>query len=110
MLPTTRPSSSATIYVKDDGGIADLLLAPTIIAIGATIAIVGGGWLLVLHLASPNRGAEDIRILPVVVAEPELGDVQRQVIGADLVERANDAALNQRPEPSIVLEWMAPIT
>jgi hypothetical protein len=54
---------------------------------------------VVLHgLASPDRLAEDVRVLAVVVAELKLGDVQRQVLGADLVERADDAALEDRPE------------
>ena len=37
--------------------------------------------------------AEDVRVVPVVVAELELGDIQRQVFGADFVERTNYAAL-----------------
>src|SRR5579872_4399307 len=42
--------------------------------------------------------AEDIRVVPVVVAELELCDVERQVFGAHLVERAHDAALDERPK------------
>jgi hypothetical protein len=42
--------------------------------------------------------SEDIRIQPVVVAELELGNVERQIFTADLVIGADHAALNQRPE------------
>jgi len=44
------------------------------------------------------RLAEDVRVLSVVVAELKLRDVQRQVLGADLVEGADHAALEDRPE------------
>src|SRR4051794_14999626 len=44
------------------------------------------------------RLPEDIGVVPVVVAELKFRDVQRQILGADLVERADDPALNQRPE------------
>jgi hypothetical protein len=45
-----------------------------------------------------NRLAEDVRIIPVVVAELKLRDVERQVLGADLVKRADHVALEDRPE------------
>ena len=48
--------------------------------------------------ASPNRLAEDVVILPVVVSELEFRNVERQVFSAHLVERAHDAALDERPE------------
>jgi hypothetical protein len=48
--------------------------------------------------ASFNRLAEDVLVQPVVVAELELGDVQREILLADLVERADDAALDEGPE------------
>jgi hypothetical protein len=41
--------------------------------------------------------AEDVRILPVVISELKLRDVQRHVLGADL-ECANNTALHQRPK------------
>jgi hypothetical protein len=44
------------------------------------------------------RGTEDVLVIPVVVPELELRDVERQVFPADLVVRADHAALEQRPE------------
>lgn len=49
-------------------------------------------------LASLNRHSEDIRIETVVVAELKFSDVQRHVLLADLVEGADNAALDDRPE------------
>jgi hypothetical protein len=40
--------------------------------------------------ASCYRRTEDVGVLPVVVAPLELGDVERQILAADVVERAND--------------------
>jgi hypothetical protein len=39
-------------------------------------------------LGVPNCRSENVIVEPVVVAELELGDVQRQILGADLVEGA----------------------
>ncbi len=50
----------------------------------------------VLH--RPQSGAENVRIAPVVIPELEFRDVQREILGADLVERADHAALQDRPE------------
>ena len=44
------------------------------------------------------RLAEDVGILAIVVAELELGEIQRQILLADVVVRADDSALEQRPE------------
>jgi hypothetical protein len=49
-------------------------------------------------LTSANGSAEDIRVFPVIVAELELCDVQRQILFADFVETTHDAALEDRPE------------
>ena len=49
-------------------------------------------------LASLDGCSEDVRIKAVVVAELEFRDVQRHVLLADLVERADNAALEDRPE------------
>lgn len=49
-------------------------------------------------LTSSNRLTKDVLVLPVVVPELELGDVERQIFGADLVERADDAAFKDAPE------------
>jgi hypothetical protein len=42
--------------------------------------------------------AEDVDVLPVIVPELEFGDIQGHIFPADLVERADDAALEDRPE------------
>jgi hypothetical protein len=49
-------------------------------------------------LTSADRLAEDIFVVPIVVSELELRNIQREVFGADLVERAHHAALKYRPE------------
>src|ERR1700730_13683192 len=41
---------------------------------------------------------EDIRVVPVVIAPFEFGDIQRQIFAADLVEAAHDPAFQQRPK------------
>src|SRR5438552_15027611 len=48
--------------------------------------------------ASPDRLAEDVRVIAVVVAELEFRDVERHVLGADLVEGADNAALEDAAE------------
>src|ERR1700674_488238 len=48
--------------------------------------------------ASCYRDSEDIGIVPVVIPELDLRNVQRQVLGADLMERANHAALKDAPK------------
>jgi hypothetical protein len=48
--------------------------------------------------ASPDRLAEDVLVFPIVVPELELGDIERHVLGADLVECADNTALEDRPE------------
>lgn len=53
---------------------------------------------MVVLLASTNRCAENIPIEPIVVSELKLSDVQRHIFCADLMERANNATLEDRPE------------
>ena len=48
--------------------------------------------------ARAHSCSEDVRIVPVVIPELKLGDIERQVLGADLVEGADHAALNEAPE------------
>lgn len=48
--------------------------------------------------ASCYRRSEDIFVVAVVVPELELSNVQRQIFGADLVERPDDATFKDRPE------------
>src|SRR5258708_39199022 len=47
---------------------------------------------------SGNRRSENIGVLTVVVAELELGNIERKVLFADLVEATHDTTLDQRPE------------
>lgn len=49
--------------------------------------------------ASCYRLAEDVGFLPVVETELELREVQREILLADVVEPADDAMFEQRPEP-----------
>lgn len=42
--------------------------------------------------------SKHVGVEAVIIPELKLGDVERQILGADFVERAHDAALNQRPE------------
>jgi hypothetical protein len=51
-----------------------------------------------LVLTSFNRRSEDIRVHAVIISELEFGDIERHVFGAHLVERADYAALEDRPE------------
>ena len=52
----------------------------------------------VRNSASAYRRSENVVIHPIVVAELELRDVERQIFRADFVECADDPALHQRPE------------
>ena len=60
--------------------------------------------------AACYRRTKNIRVVAVVIAELELSNVQRQVLGAHLVERADNAAFEDAPKPSIVLVCTAPTT
>jgi hypothetical protein len=42
--------------------------------------------------------SENVRVIPIVIAELELGDIQRHIFSAHFVERADHAALEDRPE------------
>jgi hypothetical protein len=48
--------------------------------------------------AACYRRLKHIRVETVVISELKLSNVQRQIFGADLVEAANDAALEDAPE------------
>ena len=54
--------------------------------------------LMSFALASADRRSEDVRILAVVVAELKLGDIERHVLRAHLVEGPDHTALEDRPE------------
>ena len=49
--------------------------------------------------ASLNRRSENIWAMPVIISELELGNIERKVLFVDLVECADAARLDQRPEP-----------
>ena len=49
-------------------------------------------------LAPLNRLSEDIRVLPVIITELELGNIERHIFAAHFVERPDYAALEDRPE------------
>src|SRR4051794_16657931 len=51
-----------------------------------------------MTLASPDRLAEDVFVVPVIVAELKFGDVEGQIFSAYFVERADDPALEDAPE------------
>ena len=57
--------------------------------------------------ASPDRLREDVVVLAVVVSELKLRNVEREVLLAHLVERADHAALHQRPEAFNGLSYYA---
>src|ERR1700683_869343 len=48
--------------------------------------------------AACYRLPEDVGVMPIVVAELELRDVERHIFLADLMECTDNAALNQRPK------------
>jgi len=119
MSETASPSRH-NIFISAVCGFAFLLLALTLIVIGFEASDYfedcGFGWLWWLPLVvfvvlsiwpiahgidllrAANRRSEDVGIFSVVVAELEFGDVQRQILVADLVETSHDPALNQRPK------------
>jgi hypothetical protein len=61
-------------------------------ALGIIFVIVG------TYLTTLDRRSEDIRVLSIVVAELELGDIERHIFAAHFVECADHATLENRPE------------
>jgi hypothetical protein len=49
--------------------------------------------------ASLDRRSENVRVLPVIIAELEFCNIKRHIFSAHFVERADDAALEDRPDP-----------
>src|ERR1700687_528359 len=49
--------------------------------------------------ATRYRGAENVAVVPVVVAPFKFSNVKRQIFAAYLVIAAHDAAFQERPEP-----------
>jgi hypothetical protein len=54
--------------------------------------------MLQTHLAPFNRRSEDVSIVPIVISELELGNIERHVSPAHFMERADNTALEDRPE------------
>jgi hypothetical protein len=53
---------------------------------------------MMLSSASFDRRSENVRVLPVVIAELEFGNIQRHIFPAHFMECADHAALENRPE------------
>jgi hypothetical protein len=49
-------------------------------------------------LASRDSHSEDVRVLSVVVAELKFGNIERHIFAAHFMERADHAALENRPK------------
>jgi hypothetical protein len=49
--------------------------------------------------ATINRPSENVSILPDIVAELELGDIEQHIFASDFVESTDDTALEDQPEP-----------
>ena len=52
--------------------------------------------------ASLNRRSENVRVLAIIIAELELGNVQRHIFAADFVEVPTTPRLKIDQKPSIV--------
>src|ERR1700732_507490 len=48
--------------------------------------------------ASVDRRPKDIRVLAVIISELEFGNIERHIFAAHFVERADNTALEDRPE------------
>jgi hypothetical protein len=65
---------------------------------GSDLLTIGVEDLRAAVSAARNCGFKDGRIAPIVIAELELGDIEGHVLAAHLVEGADNAALEDRPE------------
>jgi hypothetical protein len=54
--------------------------------------------MIIANSASFNCRSEDVRVLPVIIAELEFSDVERHIFAAHFVECADHAAFKDRPE------------
>jgi hypothetical protein len=72
--------------------------------LGGSIALISGGHGLYLISTSSDCRSEDVRASPVVITEFELGNIERHVFAAHFVERADHAALGNRPEKCKVID------
>lgn len=69
-------------------------LVPRFLAISENVSTAPG----IDASATCYSRAENVRVLPIVVTKFKLSNVQRHILGADLVERADNTALQDRPE------------
>jgi len=51
-----------------------------------------------MNSSSLDRRSENIRVFPIIIAELELGNIERHIFPAHFVERADYTALEDRPE------------
>jgi hypothetical protein len=78
---------------------------PLTVIVGiVAVALVAQGTALFLSgafigSAAVDRGPENVAVFPIVIPELEFGNVQREIFGRNLVERAHNAALDEGPEP-----------
>ena len=63
---------------------------------------------LLLRCASGDRRSENVHVIPIIVAELELGDIERKVLFADLWKVLTVPRLMRDQRPSMVRAWMAP--
>ena len=76
-----------------------ILIASSVVWFCIAFAESAAGFVGISGVSAPRYGgAENVKIVPIVVPELEFRDVQRQIFAADLVERAHDTALQQRPK------------
>jgi hypothetical protein len=72
---------------------------------------MGGAATAMKISTSINRRSEDVLVLPIVITELEFGNIERHIFSAHLIERADYAALDDRPEAFDGLRvWIAPTT
>lgn len=53
---------------------------------------------MLMNSASPNRFPKNVSVQAVIIPELELSDIQREIFGGNLVECADNAAFENRPE------------
>src|ERR1700726_2475107 len=91
---TFRPLWKAPLMIRTDRMAVQIAPAPVCWPLSALAETVTSD-----HAsAACYRGPENIGVVAVVVAKFKLGNVQRQILGANFVERADHAALEDAPK------------
>lgn len=76
---------------------APLRIAVVLFGLCVGIALTAHGTSLIINILAPiDRRSENIRVVAVIISKLELGNIERQVLAADLVEGANNATLEDR--------------